>query len=185
MFFGRAARFALREKSFAELFLSGSAPSVQWSPTSSSLCFTERTVESEHPYPFDVRAVEKVEIKGAPFLMLYFDEKTRLSRAGGAYVELFADEALTESLLVLRASSALPGVSEKPLLVKGDCVFVKLSVPPPPPEGRTESVEDEWGYILTAKAPVSDAAAKELRRQLMAEPGKRKFTEEACREALR
>jgi hypothetical protein len=96
-----AQLFTLREKSFHSAIMElGQLDPTLWRSTSDDLCLTQHVVQSEHPYPFDVQAVEKIEIVDAPYLLLSFDSRSTLGQRSGASVTIYADKEQTKMLLV-------------------------------------------------------------------------------------
>jgi hypothetical protein len=179
-----AQLITLRELTFADFFQGGAAVTGTWKSSNSDICMTECIVESEHPYPYDVRMVQKVYIPGAPYLIINFSNDSTLGDRPGACLTIFADEQRTKVLAVIRARDFPGARGSNPLVVRSDSVYLLLVSPPPPLQGRTVSPKEEFGYLLTARAPVSLAAAGSLRRAMLRDFGQR-FGLRACQEALR
>lgn len=142
-------------------------------------------VESEHPYPFDARVVEKVEIEGASYMILSFTKESSLGKRRGAKLTVFTDESLTEELGKVEPDELFPGNGgRKPLMIRGSKAFIVLVSPPAPDEGPTAPADQEWGFVAVARAEVKTERAVLLKEQLLQTEGLRVETD-ACVEALR
>jgi len=122
---------------------------------------TEKMIESEHPYPYDSYIVEKILIKNAPYLLLSFSKESTLGHnRKNAKLMIYKDENLLEEILVINPGDTFPGNDGlKPLLIKNNSVYIVLFSPLSSPEGRTCSIEEEYGYKLYIQAPVSISVA--------------------------
>ncbi len=70
--------------------------------------------------------------------------------------------------------------------MKSPCIYVVLRSSGPSQRGRIASVEEEWGYQITARAPVSAESVQRLRAEMNAtyiDEGMQ-FSTKACKEAL-
>jgi hypothetical protein len=178
--------FTLQRKSFSAA-LTVYAEASLWKSVSSDVFFTEKIVHSEHPYPYDMRSVEKVEIGDAPYILLQFFEESTLGHRPGAKLTVFSDRALSVKEKEIRPDDNWPGAGSEPVLViKGSCAYLVLESPPP--AVGTMASRDDYGYKLSVKAPVSDAKAVALLQALKEESrlggSVIPFTLKMCRSAL-
>jgi hypothetical protein len=191
-----AQSFTFREQYFATALKQLQIDSTLWRNTSNDMYLTEHTVESEHPIPYDVYSIEKVEIVNASYLIISFDEMTNLGNRQGAVLKIFADEEQTEVLGEFKSGSKVswPGAGgNTPIISKGSSVFILLMSDGPPPNGQMESEEAEWGYKVHAQASIPETLVEELMEDLQGEMRKqgfkgevlKRYTFDKCRNALR
>jgi hypothetical protein len=179
--------FTLQRKSFSAA-LNMYAEASLWKSVSSDVFFTEKIVDSEHPYPYDMRSVDKVEICDAPYILLQFFEESTLGHRPEAKLTIFSDRALSVKVKEIRPDDTWPGSGSEPVLViKGSCAYLVLESPPPA-MGTIASQREDYGYKLSVKAPVSDAKAVALLQVLKEESrlggSVIPFTLKMCRSAL-
>eukprot|EP01038_Epipyxis_sp_PR26KG_P004325 gene4325-6126_t len=182
-----AQMFAMRQTFYSSAMQISQLDPLLWQNTNDDLFLTERMLQSDHPYPYDLKSVEKVEIVDAPYLILSFDSLSSLGHGrDGAHLSIFQDKEMTELLLDIKPGNDWPGANgAKPLIIKGSSVYLFLVSPGPPEGGRVKSIDEEWGYRVYARAPVSKDFAKRLRDELQEEDPNGQYSLKICREALR
>ncbi len=174
--------FTLQRKSFSAA-VNIYAEASLWKSVSSDVFFTEKILHSEHPYPYDMRSVDKVEICDAPYILLQFSVESTLGHRPEAKLTIFSDRALSVKVKEIHSGDTWPGSGAEPVLViKGSCAYLVLESPPP--AMGTIASRDDYGYKLSVKAPVSDAKAVALLQVLKEESSVIPFTLKMCRSAL-
>jgi hypothetical protein len=126
-------------------------------------------------------STQKVEIVKARYLLLGFHPQSSIGKLSSLKICSDDGECVEECL----PGQPWPGASgRKPLVVMGSKVLLRSTTPGPPPEGRSASVDEEWGYRLLVRAPISLDDANTLYKECNKDDTDKRFSRSMCREAL-
>eukprot|EP00466_Bigelowiella_natans_P015194 jgi/Bigna1/85176/estExt_fgenesh1_pg.C_20373 len=132
-----------------------------WASVASKPLICSKVVESSHPYKPLTDYYETVRFPGTPYISIYFDEKCATEEYSD-FVTIYKDESCTsfwgkERKFSGPAAGEWPGAGGRPpLVIPADSFVVHFH--------SDRSVED-WGFRLTAAAPVSVASARLLSQE--------------------
>eukprot|EP00467_Chlorarachnion_reptans_P010822 CAMPEP_0114525784 /NCGR_PEP_ID=MMETSP0109-20121206/22631_1 /TAXON_ID=29199 /ORGANISM="Chlorarachnion reptans, Strain CCCM449" /LENGTH=5518 /DNA_ID=CAMNT_0001707433 /DNA_START=63 /DNA_END=16619 /DNA_ORIENTATION=+ len=132
-----------------------------WNSVASKPLVCSTILESAHPYKPSMDYYQTVRFPGAPYISIYFDEKSSTEEFSD-FVTIYKDESCTtfwgkERKLSGPASRGWPGAGGRPPLVIPADFFVL--------HFHSDRTVEDWGFRLTAAAPVSAQAARTLSQE--------------------
>eukprot|EP00939_MAST-03C_sp_MAST-3C-sp1_P001539 g1539.t1 len=133
-----------------------------WQNVSKRSTMCSRTIESEHPYKPSTDFYETVHFPGAKYISIHFDECTH-TELNSDILTIYKSESYTDYWGEPYSGTAVgqtgwPGAGGRaPLVVPGDTFCVHF---------HSDATKEEWGFKLTAYAPISESAEQALSVEL-------------------
>lgn len=156
--------------------------SRSWAPLTTKPLSCIEVIESQHPYIAGTDRYWTLSFPDSPHISISFDNRTSME-ADRDYIEFFKDGSFVErwgsSRYTGGSQSEWPGANGRaPLLIPADSVIIHFH--------SDDSIQD-WGFRITASAPVNQGAVSILSKEVAAFTNKTRMCEHAlaqCRNSL-